>query len=581
MKKLIIITAVALAAAVISGGEQMKKSRYIDLMEKTLTAYSLEHIERYYNDVKRDGLKEQGYPRLTSNIGILIAHGRRQDIKPLFVKMMDLCCEEIPKHKAVSNEFSIKEVIFCLLELEKHRTFPQSQIDKWKAKFKEVTVENCYRKYATAPDTIVNNWAAFTMVSEWMRYKINAAPMDMQFINNQAASQLQFVDENGMYRDPNEPMVYDMVTRGLMALLFHQGYRDKYFKQWDDALTKAGLHTLKMVSVTGELPYGGRSNQFLHNESHVAIILEYEAARYARLGNMELAGKCKAAVKRALDNIELWLSEQPINHVKNAFPRSTSYGCETYAYFDKYMITTASFMYVAYLLSDDSIPCGKFDDVTGESFRTSEHFHKVFLRAGDYFAEYDYRADYHYDAYGLGRLHRKGAPSTIAISVPGTDAPKYVVDIKDAQPFAIVPEILSNGKWLSGAESTATHKVISHGAEGEKAFASIKCIMGDDAETNSSYLLDKNGLKVTVEGNGKVGLRLPAFAFDGRDKTEIKSTENSLEIKYRNWVCRYQTSDGKITDTGKYGCNRNGHYKLFRAEADKKLTVTVTITPAK
>ena len=128
MKKLIIITAVALAAAVVSGGEQMKKSRYIDLMEKTLTAYSLEHIERYYNDVKQDGLKEHGYPRLTSNIGILIAHGRRQDIKPLFVKMMDLCCEEIPKHKAASNEFSIKEVIFCLLELEKNRTFPQSQI---------------------------------------------------------------------------------------------------------------------------------------------------------------------------------------------------------------------------------------------------------------------------------------------------------------------------------------------------------------------------------------------------------------------------------------------------------------------
>ena len=53
----------------------MQKSRYIDLMDTVLSAYTDEHIERYCNDVKNHGLKEHGFPRLTADIGILIAHG--------------------------------------------------------------------------------------------------------------------------------------------------------------------------------------------------------------------------------------------------------------------------------------------------------------------------------------------------------------------------------------------------------------------------------------------------------------------------------------------------------------------------
>ena len=300
--------------------------RYIDLMERVLSAYSQEHIDRYYNDVRTGGLKEHGFPRLTADIGILLAYGRRNDLRERFVRLMDLCCEEIPKRKSAGNEFSIKEVIFCLLELEKHQTFPQAQIDGWKDALKTVVVENCYNIYAEQPDSPVHNWAAFAMVSEWMRYRIGAAAEDSGFIDNQAASQWQWIEGNGMYRDPHEPMVYDLVTRGLFSLLLFFGYRGKYARRWDLALKKAGLLTLKMFSVCGEIPYGGRSNQFLHNEAHGALILECEALRYARLGDLETASKFKAAANRALDSLERWLAQKPINHVKNSFPRETSYG---------------------------------------------------------------------------------------------------------------------------------------------------------------------------------------------------------------------------------------------------------------
>ena len=50
------------------------KKKYIELMSKALSAYSDEHIKDYFGSVKRDGLTEHGFPRLTVNLGVLIAH---------------------------------------------------------------------------------------------------------------------------------------------------------------------------------------------------------------------------------------------------------------------------------------------------------------------------------------------------------------------------------------------------------------------------------------------------------------------------------------------------------------------------
>ncbi len=60
------------------------KDRYIKLMAKTLAAYSDAHIDEYFERVRREGLTEHGFPRLTANLGILIAHGYRTELLPLF-----------------------------------------------------------------------------------------------------------------------------------------------------------------------------------------------------------------------------------------------------------------------------------------------------------------------------------------------------------------------------------------------------------------------------------------------------------------------------------------------------------------
>ena len=221
----------------------MKKEKYIELMDKTLDAYTTEHIVRYFSDVKRDGITEHGFPRLTANIGILIAKGRRRTLLPLFTEMMDYCCEFFTKGIKAANDFSVKEIIFCLLELEAANIFPKEKTDEWRDLLAKIDNRKCYTQYAKTPDDIIYNWACFTGVSEQLRKYAGIAD-DSEFIDDQMASQLKFFDENGMYRDPHEPMVYDLVTRGLYAAALCFGYNGKYAEKMDSLLRQAGLMTL-------------------------------------------------------------------------------------------------------------------------------------------------------------------------------------------------------------------------------------------------------------------------------------------------------------------------------------------------
>lgn len=402
------------------------KEQYLSLMAKALSAYSDRHIAEYFETVRTNGLTEHGFPRLTANLGILISYGFRTDLLPLFCEMMEFCCKSVPRVKA-ANDFSVRELLSCLAALENAQTVGHEMLDRWKGYLKTIVPQTCYSIYAKTPEDCVHNWACFTLVSEYLRQTMGLCD-SADFVELQLSTQLRLFDENGMYRDPNQPMVYDLVPRGLFSLLLFFGYRGPCFSRIDALLKRAGLHTLEMQSVTGEIPYGGRSNQFLFNEPLFAILFEYEAARYAGEGDFPLARRFKGAAQRALSALSHWLGETPIRHVKNRFPEESRYGCERYAYFDKYMITTASFLYAAFLLCDDTIVPEAEPEIRPAVFRTSADFHKVFLRSAVYALELDLCADPHYDASGLGRVQREGAPSALCLSHPCTDTPKYTVD---------------------------------------------------------------------------------------------------------------------------------------------------------
>lgn len=556
------------------------KEKYIELMEKALFAYTDEHIQRYFNDVKTRGLNEHGFPRLTANIGILIAHGRRRDLLPIFLEMMEFCCMTIPTVKA-ANDFSVREIVCCLCEVEKSGVVSKEETTRWSRYLATIEPTTCYNKFVTSPEEDVRNWALFTAVSEYFRQKAGLGG-SWDFIELQIASQLKYLDENGMYMDKkgtdiHQPIMYDLVPRGLFALLLDQGYRGKYYDKIDSCLKKAGPLTLKMQSPNGEMAFGGRSNQFLYNEAWMAVIFEYEARRYAKEGNAEFAKSFKSAIASALAVTEAWLNKKPIRHIKNRFPTETKYGCEDYAYFDKYMITVASNLYAAYLLCDDSIPFTPTVDNEPCVAVTSKNFHKLFLKSGGYGLEFDLNADSNYDASGLGRIHREGAPSAICMSCPCPAEPKYTVDIEKPIAFSLCSAIRTNDGWHFGAEENAKYEVLESRTDKNSASATILCNFTDSQIIKEHYTVNENGVSITIEGDGEIGYAIPAFSFDGESAPGIFAEKQRLTVFYGEWLCRY-TTDGIILDLNQIAANRNGHYRIFAATAQNTLNVKIEIT---
>lgn len=101
---------------------------------------------------------------------------------------------------------------------------------------------------------------------------------------------------------------------------------------------------------------------------------------------------------------------------------------DPYGYYDKYMVSMACFLYIGMLDCDDSIreyPCPA--EVGGYIFKTSDYFHKVFANKCGQSIEIDLRCDPKHDATGLGRIHKRGFPTELALSVPFPANPAYYI----------------------------------------------------------------------------------------------------------------------------------------------------------
>lgn len=550
------------------------KQQYLDMMELALSAYTRERIQDYIREVRQGGLTEHGFPRLGVCIGILIANGRRADLLDEFTEIMDICCAEIPQHKAQSD-FSLREIGCCLLLLEKQPVVPEELLDKWKRQLSAFDPWTLYNAVAASPETPIGNWALFAAVSEYVR-GVLCGEDTSRFVDWQLSSQLLMLDENGMYQDdpPANPMVYDIMPRLLFAFLLAFGYRGRHAARIEAALDSAAELTLKMQSVTGEIPFGGRSNQFLHNESMLASYCELEAVRYACRGDGQTAGAFKAAAALAADRLMDYLQLKPIRHVKNRYDIRTRIGCEEYGYFNKYMITVASNIYMGYMFADDRIaPAVAPAQAGGYLIRTGEAFHKTFLNAGGYFLELDTRADPHYDANGLGRVHKSGCSPFVCLSVPFSAAPFYTLENANPGPMSLCCYANTEDGVLCGADEQTVFTLLDSRETPACVSAAFTCALNAATVITQRYTVSGQGVCISLHGGKSVGFMLPVFDFDGTDSTCITRSEGAIAVEYDGCVCRY-SFDGTVADAYSLYCNRNGRYRVYRMQG-RELRITI------
>lgn len=552
------------------------KDIYLQIMEKALEAYPRSHMEAFFQRVQHEGLTEHGFPRLTANLGILLAHGKRPELKDLFLEMMDLCCREMPNRKC-ANDFSIKEIVLALLEIQRAGLVENVRMQQWRDDLAKADPMQTYTCIAPSPSVRVGNWAAYAAASEFMRGYIDLTD-PTEFLNLQVSSQLLSFDENGMYRDPNEPMLYDLATRCQLAVLLYFGYTGPLADELDGYLRKSGMLTLKMQSVTGEIPFGGRSNQFLFNEAYLAAVCEFEASRYAREGNLVLAGQFKRAAELAAQAILRWISLcAGERHVKNRYPKESSYGCEGYGYFDKYMITLASFSYLAYLYADDAIPCLSCPaEKGGYTAVTSDYFHKFFASCGGYFLEIEKKANAHYDSTGLGRVQYQGAPSALALSVPFAKEPNYTIDRPNSRPLSLCCGMVCETGWRLMCEEEEGLQAIQVTEETTERICFYVTYQADRKKLTEQYIVTASGVDVVVQGAGAICYAVPAFVFDGKEKLRPSVAGQTLIVRYQGW--RYTvTTNGAWLATGEEYQNRNGTYALFLATGQEQLQMRLQI----
>ena len=364
------------------------------------------------------------------------------------------------------------------------------------------------------------------------------------------------------------------MTRLQLAVCLAEGYDGKGKDELEDAFDRSALPTLLMQSVSGEIPFGGRSNQFLHNETFYAALCEFYAARYAKRGNMELAGQFKSAARLAADSIGRWLTSDEVHHIKNRYPLDSRMGCEGYGYFDKYRVTMGSWAYLAYRFADDSIPEVPCPAQTGGYvWETGEHFHKMFAACGGYFLEFEKNADPHYDACGLGRIHRRGVPGELCLSVPFAVHPNYTIGENNPRALSLCSSFEKDGVRQYGAD--VSYRTISKETSPETVTVTLENTLG----VTEACEITENGVSIRVHGGTGTAYEIPVFAFDGAESTEIALSANhrELTVTHRGFRCRYAT-DGTFADTGETFRNRNGEYRHYRAVGtDNAVWVSVVL----
>ena len=342
-------------------------------------------------------------------------------------------------------------------------------------------------------------------------------------------------------------------------LILHFGYGGPSAAKLGELLDAAAEPTLSMLSASGEIPYGGRSNQFLHNNTFYAAVCEWYAARAVKRGDAATAARFRAAARMAVESMREWLAAKPVRHVKNLYPRDSGIGCEAYAYFDKYMVTMGSWAMMAYLFADEVPREAAPSAVAPCAFATTPCFHLVMLSAGEYSAQFDYNADDHYDCDGLGRLQRRGAPATICLSTPCAKKPNYKTERQNVRSLAFAP--VGDGRLVPDGNGGDEKSAWANWRQGELVW---KC------------RLTGEGLFSELSGPGEVAMSLPAFAFDGESATDVSNDGKTLVVRYRGCACTYRTA-GEIVDTGAECCNRNGRYRVFEARGKGRLAVRVSI----
>lgn len=575
----------------------LDRDAILDVLERIVRAQVGTAIQTDGHAVDTVTGKVYGPYRWAAGAAVLLRHGRIADLTELVCRAVDVACAglaDLPWGAGFEvNELAV--AYHCLGPLVgAGRTAP------WKEAFAVLTPEALYKQDLEK----TTNWIVYISAGESLRETVGLAPAQdclwgHAFFDTTMTPQLEKMSDFGMYRDPNDPITYDITTRLKYATALHFGYAGPLRAELDEHLRRAGLATLLFLSPDGHVPFGGRSDQSPFQEAMAAALCELEARRYGT-SDPALAGAFKRQARLCVAALNRWLAMEPPRSIKNGYPPAAHHGYDQYRNHSSDIDFTASLLGLALLFADESVaeaPCPA--DAGGTVLALEPAFHKVFAAAGDVQVEVDTAAQMQFNATGLGRVVARGAPLELglAMPLPGPElrCDKPVLSMAPgcqpaAQAVAIGPSWLVEGERVSlatlGQESGLTHRLEVL----EESPASVRFRLVYTHEPTASVVTEEvalAGRSVQIRSQAEQGGRhaegfrftVPILCTDGESKAERRGPEEgTVAIDYQGHQYRvdFPADAGAGWDESPVA-NRHGLYHVLRLDPGAaQITLTLT-----
>ena len=561
------------------------RSSYLDIMEPVvrLAASWIANTGALIDPVIHEEWA-QTTPRFVSSAAILLHFNRIADLRDIVFRALSYCCSrmaapDFPKSSA--GDFWMREIITaydCLTDLA-----PAPLLAEWKNTLAQVVPEQAYVAVDSTHTRLreFHNWAVYSSAGESMRELAGiGGGSDVLwgncFFNTYMAEQVHRFTAYGMYRDPDDPITYDITTRLQFAAAIARGYNGPLRGLLEEILRRGNQTLLLFLSSDGFVPFGGRSSQFNFQEAIACALCELEAHRY-RQSDPRLAGAFKRQAHRCVNAITPWFRDStPIRHIKNQFKPESRHGCDTYGQYSLYSLLATSYLGLAALYADDTLAEQPTpSEIGGYSLTLQPAFHKVFLCAENTYVEIDTQADPHHDATGIGRILFTGFPPEFPLGMSFASHPKCLFAegcSAPETPVALGPTWLgaddapdSLASWSEDVQLETESIQDEHGTG-----MRIRYRKGETTVNETIRLsMRKVSLDWTVSINGQLvyplAITLPYLVHDGAEMTKKSKTENGFDLDFRGQRVHYRwPSSVQEQDEKTAYANRHGLYKTHR-----------------
>jgi hypothetical protein len=568
----------------------MTRDLYLDLSERII------HMAVKWVDSKGAVIDpvtgeewKQTTPRFVSSAAVLIAMGRCTEYLDTVCRAMAYCCKRLAHRKAndMSPDFWTRELMtadMCLTGIA-----PADLQQAWREDLSQLDCEKTYHFVDPTHGKKLHelhNWAIYASGGEALREMAGLGPQDRRYLwgreyfDMYMEPQLDHMTDMGMYRDPGDPITYDITTRLQFTIPLAYGFQSKLRDTYVELQRRGSLTALLFAEADGYVPFGGRSAGFQFQEIILSAIFELEAQRY-KTTNPKLAGAFKRQAHRSAMATQRWLADmEPLRHIKNGFDPDTRHGTDAYGQYSVYTLLTSSFLGLSAMFADDSIAEAPTPaELGGYAIELKPAFNKIFAATHSSHVEIDTCADQHYDATGIGRVHFAGTPIEMVLGMPfAANHPKYNFapgTHHAPMPIAIAPTWQTRDGWITlaaMAKGDVTHNTQITQQSSEKVELTIEYKHPKShSQVHESLTLLPDALKIQTQINVSnkpakhVVYQVPVLVTDGMSQSHITLHDGSLQGVYmeHRWAVTWDATQAKATLGSDTFANRNGVYRLL------------------